>query len=232
LVRDDRARLLERAKAPAENDPVHLRMRFARDPGQPQLLLKTFERTPSPIRGILKVDKKAGETLAADEIDPYPLPSSVKVVDEVVKHWFPNVESTLAVRRPSGYILRGDRLDIVEMLLALDVEVGMFVKDGLVDIEAYEVTGIVPAKFDYLAPEKIDVAAKDLRAPVRKGDFYIACVQPAANLVPCLLEPQSEFGLIRYWKYGLVPETGGIFQIYRYAGKTEPAVIPYRPWQP
>jgi hypothetical protein len=29
-----------------------------------------------------------------------------------------------------------------------------------------------------------------------------------------------------------VPETGGIFQIYRYAGKTEPAVIPYRPWQP
>jgi hypothetical protein len=232
LVRDDRARLLERAKAPAENDPVHLRMRFARDPGQPQLLLKTFERTPSPIRGILKVDKKAGETLAADEIDPYPLPSSVKVVDEVVKHWFPNVESTLAVRRPSGYILRGDRLDIVEMLLALDVEVGMFVKDGLVDIEAYEVTGIVPAKFDYLAPEKIDVAAKDLRAPVRKGDFYIACVQPAANLVPCLLEPQSEFGLIRYWKFGLVPETGGIFQIYRYAGKTEPAVIPYRPWRP
>jgi Zinc carboxypeptidase len=231
MVRDDRARLLERAKAQAENDPVHLRMKFARDPGQPQLLLKTFESAPSPIRGILKVDKRAGETLSSDELDPYPLPARVKVVDEVVKHWFPNVESTLAVRRPPGYILRGDRLDIAETLLALGVEVGMFAQDGLVDVETYEVTRIVPAKLDYLAPEKIEVEAKVLRVPVRKGDFYVSCVQPAANLVPCLLEPRSEFGLIRYWKYGLVPEAGGVFPIYRCAGKTEPAVIPYRPWQ-
>jgi hypothetical protein len=71
-----------------------------------------------------------------------------------------------------------------------------------------------------------------LRVPVRKGDFYVTCVQPAANLVPCLLEPQSDFGLIRYWKYELVPETGGIFPIFRYAGKTAPAVIPYRHWRP
>jgi len=232
LVRDDRARLLERAKAPAENDLVYLRMKFARDPGQPQLLLKRFERASSPIRGILKVDKKAGETLTEDDMAPYPRPSNVKVVDEVVKHWFPNVESTLTVRRPAGYILRGDRLNIVETLLSLGIEVGMFVKDGLVDAEAYQVTGIVPAKLDYLAPEKIDVETKALRVPVRKGDFYVTCVQAAANLVPCLLEPQSEFGLIRYWKYELVPEMDGIFPVFRYAGKTAPAVIPYSPWRP
>jgi hypothetical protein len=232
LTRDHRVRLVERAKAPAENDLVHLRMKFARDTGQPQLLLKRFERAPSPIRGILKVDKKAGETLTADDIAPYPRPSSVKVVDETVKHWFPNVESTLAVRRPSGYILRGDRLDIVETLLALGIEVGMFVKDGLIDAEIYEVTGIVPAKLDYLAPERLDVEAKALRIPVRKGDFYVTCIQPAANLVPCLLEPQSEFGLIRYWKYELVPEAGGIFPIFRCAGKAAPDIIPYTPWRP
>ena len=232
MVRDDRARLLERAKAPAEKDLVHLRMKFARDPGQPQLLFKKFERAPSPIRGILKMDKKAGDILTADDIAPYPRPSDVKVVDEVVKHWFPNVEPTLSVRRPSGYILGGDRLDIVETLLALGVDVGMLVKDGFVDAEVYELTGIVPAKLDYLAPEKLNVEVKALRVPVRKGDFFVTCVQPAANLVPCLLEPQSEFGLIRYWKYELVPETGGIFPIFRYAGKTAPAVIPYRPWRP
>jgi Zinc carboxypeptidase len=232
IVRDDRSRLLERAGARAENDLVHLRMKFARDPNQPQLFLKTFERAPSPIRGVLKVDKKAGETLAADDIAPYPLPSKVKVVDEVVKNWFPNVESILAVRRPSGYILGGDRLDIVETLLALGVEVGMFTQDGLVDAEAYEVTGIVPSKLDYVAPEKLEVEPKAMRVPIRKGDFYVACVQPAANLVPCLLEPQSEYGLIRYWKYKLVPETGGLFPIFRLGGKTAPPVIPYRPWRP
>jgi predicted deacylase len=231
LVRDARARLLERVKTPAENDLVHLRMKFARDPAQPQLPLKTFERAPSPIRGVLKVDKKAGETLTAGDIAPYPLPTDLKVVDEVVKHWFPNVESTLAVRRPAGYVLRGDRLDIVETLLALGVEVGMLIEDGLVEAEVYEVTGIVPAKLDYLAPEKLDVEVKPLKVPIQRGDFYVTCGQPAANLIPCLLEPQSEFGLIRYWKYGLVPETGGIFPIFRYAGKIAPAVVPYKPWR-
>jgi len=231
MVRDDRARLLDRAAAPAENDVVHLRMKFARDPAQPELLLKRFERAPSPIRGVLKVDKKAGETLTAGDIAPYPEPPTVKVVDDVVKHWFPNVEPTLSVTRPRGYVVRGDRMDIVETLLALGVEVGTFDKSGLVDVEMYEVRDIVPAKLDYLAPEKIEVAMKAAQAAVQKGDFYIACAQPAANLVPCLLEPQSEFGLIRYWKFKLVPEAGGVYQIFRVAGSPRLPVTPYKRWK-
>jgi Zinc carboxypeptidase len=230
-VRYDRDFLLVRAAVGSAADPVYMRMKFARDPNEPELRLKKFEQVESPIRGVLKVDKKAGETLTAADITPYPAPANLKVVDEVVKHWFPSVESTLAVTRPRGYIVRGDRLDIVETLLALGVEVGTFTKDGLTDAEAYEVGDIVPAKLDYLAPEKIEVAAKALKVPVGKGDFFIDCVQPAANLVPCLLEPQSEFGLIRYWKFKLVPEAGGVFPILRYTGKTAPEVIPYRPWR-
>ncbi|MCX6569924.1 MAG: M14 family zinc carboxypeptidase [Candidatus Aminicenantes bacterium] len=231
MVKDDRARLLERAAAPAENDVVHLRMKFARDPAQPELLLKRFEMVASPIRGVLKVDKKAGETLSAGDIAPYPEPPTVKVVDEVVKHWFPGVEPTLSVARPRGYIIRGDRLDIVETLLALGVEVGTFDKSGLVDAELYEVKDIVPAKLDYLAPEKIEVAKKALPTAVQKGDFYVACAQPAANLVPCLLEPQSEFGLIRYWMFKLVPEAGGVFPIFRVAGSPALPITPYKRWK-
>jgi hypothetical protein len=232
MVRYDRTGLLERTKpGPDETSVVHLRMKFARDPKEPQLLLKKFEQTESAVRGILKVDKKAGETLSSGDIAPYPLPSNVRVVDDVVKHWFPNVESTLAVTRPRGYIIGGDRLDVVETLLALGVEVGTFLKDDLVDAEVYEVTGIVPANLDYLAPETIDVVAKPRSVPVRKSDFYVSCDQPAANLIPCLLEPQSEFGFIRYWKFKLVPDAGGIFPIFRFAGKAAPAVIPYKSWR-
>ncbi len=231
MVRGDRARLLERAAARADSDPIHLRMTFARDPKVPQLLLKRFEAVESPIRGVLKADKKAGETLLADDIAPYPGPRNVKIVDEAVKNWFPSVEPTLSVVRPRGYIIPGGRLDIVETLLALGVEVGLVTKDGIVEAEAYEVTSVVPAKLDYLAPDKIDVAAKPVKTPLKKGDFYVDCLQPAANLVPCLLEPQSEFGLIRYWKFKLVPETGGVFEILRFAGTTTPSVIPYKPWR-
>ncbi len=231
MVRGDRTRLLERAGARAGADLVHLRMRFSRDPKEPELLLKRFETIESPIRGVLKVDKKAGETLLAGDLAPYPGPRNAKIVDEVVKNWFPNVESTLSVPRPRGYIVRGDRLDIVETLLGLGVEVGLVVKDGPVDAEAYEVTAVVPSKLDYVAPERIEVAAKGVSVSVKKGDFYVDCVQPAANLVPSLLEPQSDFGLIRYWKFKLVPEAGGVFEVLRFAGKTAPAVIPYKPWQ-
>ena len=232
MVRGDRARLLERAKARAASDPIHLRMTFARDPKQPELHLKAFEAVESPIRGILKVDKKAGDTLLASDITPFRAPGNQKIVDEVVKNWFPNVEPTLSVARPRGYIIPGSRLDIVETLLALGIEVGLVTKGGLADAEVYEVNAIVPAKLDYLAPEKIDIEARQVRAPVKKGDFYIDCVQPAANLIPSLLEPQSEFGLIRYWKFKLVPEAGGVFEILRFVGTAAPAVIPYAPWRP
>jgi hypothetical protein len=154
------------------------------------------------------------------------------VVDEVVKNWFPIVKPTLSVSRPAGYIIKGDRLDIVETLFALGIEVGMFTHDGLLEAEVYMVPSIVPAKYDYDAPEKIDVTAKAVNVPIKKGDFYISCVQPAANLIPCLLEPQSDYGFIRYWKFKLVPEAGGLFEILRYVGKEAPVVIPYRRWQP
>ena len=209
-----------------------MRMTYARDPGQPQLLLKKFEAVDSPVRGTLKVDKKAGETLTAADIAPVPGPRDAKVVDEVVKHWFPNVEPTLSVPRPRGYIVRGDRLDIVETLLGLGVEVGMLAKDAVLDAEVYEVVAVDPSDVDYEAPKKIEVSGKMTRTPVDKGDFYVDCVQPAANLVPGLLEPQSDYGFVRYRKFKLVPETGGLFEILRYAGKEAPAVIPYRPWRP
>ncbi len=231
MVTGDRARLLERAKARDASDPAHLRMRFARDPNEPELRLKAFETVDSPVRGVLRVDKKAGETLLASDITPSRAPGSRKVADEIVKNWFPNVEPTLSVARPRGYVIPGNRLDIVETLLALGVEVGWVAKGEIVDAEAYEVTALVPAKLDYLAPEKIDVSAKPVRAPLKKGDFYVDCVQPAANLVPSLLEPQSEFGLIRYWKFKLVPEAGGVFEILRFTGAAAPAVVPYKPWR-
>ncbi|MHB8054223.1 MAG: M14 family zinc carboxypeptidase [Candidatus Aminicenantales bacterium] len=232
MVDGQRARLLDRAEARTAGDVVHLRMKYVRDPAVPELVLKRFDEKAEPVRGILRIDKKAGETVTAADFVPHSEPSVAPVVDQVVKHWFPNVEPTLSVARPAGYIIKSDRLDIVETLLALGVEVGMFVRDGLMESEIYETAAIVPAKFDYDAPERIDVTVKAVNAPIKKGDFYISCVQPAANLVPCLLEPQSDYGFIRYGKFKLVPEAGGLFEILRYVGKESPAVIPYRRWRP
>ncbi|OQB58304.1 MAG: Zinc carboxypeptidase [Candidatus Aminicenantes bacterium ADurb.Bin147] len=202
LVRSRRARLLERAAGRLPGDDVRLRMKYVRDPAVPELRLKRFDREGPPVRGVLRVDKKAGEAV------------------------------TFADLLPPGYLFEGGRPEIAETLRALGVEVGMFARDVLVEAEVYEVESIIPARFDYDPPERIDVAAKAARLPVRKGDFYVSCVQPAAHLVPCLLEPQSDYGFIRYGKFKLIPEAGGLYEIRRYAGKEDLPVVPYRPWRP
>jgi hypothetical protein len=230
MVGDARDKLLERAAARADSDPVHLRMEYVRDPKVPELVIKKFTPAESDVLGLLKIDKKAGEAVLDTDLVPADTPAGRKVVTEVVKHWFPNVSPTLSVPRPVGYVVPADRADVVRTLLDHGVAVEVFAKDAPIEVAAYEVTALVPAKEDYLAPETIEVAKKMTTTIARKGDLYVSCVQAAANLVPSLLEPQSAYGLIRYRKYGLVPDKGGIFAIYRIEKKPNIPLIPYKPW--
>jgi hypothetical protein len=230
IVRDLRAKLAERGRAPAPGDPVHLRMDFARDPRNPTLTLQKYVEADPPIEGVLKVDKKAGETVTSAELAPYRLPAGVKVETEVVKNWFPLVEPRVSVPRPLGYVVPAGHADVVETLLRHGIAVDLFIQDRAVEVEAYEVRDIVPAADDYLAPKKITVDRKVLSTVVRRGDFYVACGQDAANLIPCLLEPESEFGLIRYFKYGLVPKPGDMFAFFRVVKPQTLRLAPYKPW--
>ena len=230
LVRDRRACLLEKAKIYAEDNIVHLWMVFVRDKNNPALTIKTFERMKSPVAGILKVDKKAGEAVLDSELDPNPHPAHYKVRPEVVKNWFPNVVPTLSVPRPLGYIIPAKHQDVVENLLAHGLRVDFFTSDHALNVEAYIAGDVTPSKSNYLPPEKIEVEKRTLDIVAKKGDYYVSCGQPGANLIPCLLEPQSQYGLICYWSFKLVPERADVFAFYRVV-KPEPLpVIPYQSW--
>lgn len=231
IVRNLRAELLRRAEVRAPDDPVHLRMTYVRDPAQPELVLKIFERSASPIRGILKVDKKAGDYLTIQDIIPYQGPSDLKVVTRVEKNWFPQVESRLTTTRAAGYLIPAGRLDLVEVLLEHGIKVQMLEKAVSLEVTAYKVTSLVPASADYLAPEKIEVQPEKLNLLVKRGDFVVSCLQPAANLIPSLLEPQSQYGLIRYLKYRLVPEEGDYFAIYRLDKITSAPLVDFKNWE-
>jgi hypothetical protein len=231
MIREARTNLVDKARTFDMGDLVHLRIAYARDPAQLELVIQAFERAESPVRGILKTDKKAGDLLTAADVAAYPLPSDLKVVTEVVKNWFPRVESRLAVPRPLGYIIPAERSDIAEVLLARRIEIGMFIKDAEVDVEYYRAVTVTPSAADYLAPEKIEVEKSPLRTLVRRGDFYVSCDQAGANLIPLLLEPQSEFGLIRYWKYRLVPKPGDVFTIFRVVEPVKIPIVSYKNWK-
>ena len=60
----------------------------------------------------------------------------------------------------------------------------------------------------------------------------MSCPQPAASLIPCLLEPQSEYGFIRYRRLKIVPDKGGLFDFYRLVKSQELPIIPDKNWRP
>jgi hypothetical protein len=228
MVNRLRAELLAKAKVYSQDDMVHLRMEYARDPGQPRLVRKRFETASSPVRGVLKIDKKAGETLTANELAPYPWPAQAKVVEQTVQNWFPKVESRLAVPRPLGYLIPGDKTAVVEILLRHKIAVDLFTQDGPVSVEAYQVKSVEPADFDWLPPKAIEVEKRSMTVMARKGDFYVSCAQPAGNLISCLLEPQSQFGFVCFQKLKLVPKAEEVFSITRYVEDALLPVIPYK----
>jgi hypothetical protein len=230
LVRGLRAALVENAGKDGGVGEVALRMDYVRDESQPSLTLKKFEAVRSPVRGILKVDKKAGEPVLASDLAPSPWPREYKVETDIVKNWFPRVAVSLSVGRPLGYIIPAERRDVVECLLAHGVEVGVFTADASLEAEMYLAREVKPAPYDYLPPDKIDVEKKEQTIIVRRGDYFVSCRQPGANLIPCLLEPQSAYGFMRYRSFDLVPKAGNFCAISRLVRPAELPLVPYCPW--
>jgi len=224
LRREDSAE----AKVYAENDRVHLRMEYVRDPKVPRIVRKRFDAPPGQARGVLRVDKKAGETLTDADIKPLRFPRRSKVVDEVVENWFPLVESRLDVPRPLGYIVPADKTEVVENLLRHHIEVGLCVRDVPLSVEAYLVTDIEPSDIDWLPPDRIEVEKRRMPAVIRNGDYFVSCAQPAAVLIPLLLEPQSQFGLICYRRFDLVPKQGELYSVWRVVEAEALPVVPYK----
>jgi hypothetical protein len=231
MVTDLRTQLFQRGELNPEGDSVHLRMMYVRDKSTPTLTIRIFERTESPILGILKADKKAGEVVTRTDLDPYPYPPRSEVQTRVIKNWFPGVAPTASVSLPSGYIIPAGCQSVVDVLLAHGLRVGLFTADTVVDVEAYKARDVVPSKYDYLPPEKIDVEKEQLRIVAKKGDYFISCRQTGVNLIPCLLEAQSQYGLIRYWSFNLVPDKGNFSAITRLTKSVDLPLVPYRRWE-
>jgi len=231
LVRGIRKELLRKAGKYSEDDLVHLRMKYVRDEKVPLITIKQFTRAERPILGLLKEDKKAGDPLTYGDVVPYSRPSDRKIEEVVVENWFPKVLPTKSVIRPLAYLIPSQYEDVIDTLIKHRIKVDVFTEDCFLDTQVYTVTDIVEAEYDYLAPQRISVEEKEINSVAKKGDFYVSCLQEGANLMPCLLEPESQYGLIRYWKYHLVPERGDVFPFYRVIKKQELPLVPYMPWK-
>ncbi len=226
IVKDSRRKLIERASTYEPSDIVHLRMKYVRNPQEPYLLQKKL--TGEVPLGIAKRDIKAGEKIFRKDLVFVRGKGEERVVEEKFENWFPDVQPTLSRVRPLGYYIPRERREIADLLVKLGVRVYTFQRDEKLEVEAYRVEKVIPAEADYLPPEEIKVATLSSTIIAKRGDFYVPCTQVGANLISILLEPESQYGLIRYWKFKLVPQPEDIFPIFRVVKKQEMRLIPYR----
>ncbi|HEY3382407.1 MAG TPA: DUF2817 domain-containing protein [Vicinamibacterales bacterium] len=217
LVRGRREALARDAKTYAADKVVYLRMEYVKDPKQPELTIKRFDRS---------LDQRGATERAATE--PAPAPVEQKVLTQVVKNWLPKVEPSVSVPRPLGYIIPAANRDVVDTLIAHGIEVACLTKSAQADVETYEIGDVVPASDDYVAPDAIAVTKKALRTTVAAGAFYVTTDQPAANLIPSLLEPQAGYGLIRYRSFKLPQQKGGVWPFTRVITAAALPLVPVR----
>jgi hypothetical protein len=229
LVSSSRRELIEKGKKASPDDPVHLRMEYVEDPEAHPLVLKYLVPPEPGFIGFLKSDKKQGEKITLEDIIRLK-GDEMTIETREVPNWRPKVVSTLAIVRPFGYVIPADRADIANSLVRLGVRVQQMTKDREIEVEHYRVKEIVPADYDYNPPQKIEVEPIRAKVIVKKESFVVYTAQLAANLVPILLEPASSYGLIRYFKYKLVPEEDDIFPIYRIIKEEKIETIPYKNW--
>ena len=213
ITQQCRADLVRQARSLDPADRIHLRTIYARDPQEPVLKLKAYAREDAAVLATAARDIKSGEPVSrADLVRSGRTP---RVVDTEIKNWFPRLASLVTCSRPLGYLVPGKRGDVISLLLKLGVKVYSFDRGGVVAVEASQVDDIIQGTEDYIPPQRIAISLQKLQLPVERGDCWVPLDQLASNLVPLLLEPQSDLGLIRFRTFNLSVEKGDVFPIYR-----------------
>jgi hypothetical protein len=132
----------------------------------------------------------------------------------------PKVVPLLTVDRPWGYAIPAEQSDLVALLERHRIRFTRLSKAAAVDAERYRIEGITEVTIEdkeadditvEVVREKIDLAAGTVIVPVR---------QPAANLVPLLLEPQSLWAPYgerggRHLAFDSLLEVGAVFPVAR-----------------
>lgn len=208
-----RADLVRNARTLDPKNLVHLRTIYARNPQQPVLKLKTYAKEDVGVFATAARDIKAGDPLSRSDL--VRIGRTPRVVETEFANWFPRLESLVTCVRPLGYLVPGERRDVISLLWKLGVKVYSFDQGGVLAVEACQVDDVVQGMEDYIPPQRITVSFRPFQVPVKRGDYYIPLGQLAANLVPLLLEPQSDLGLIRFRAFNLAVKKNDIFPIYR-----------------
>lgn len=107
----------------------------------------------------------------------------------------PLVRIKQSVRKPAAYVIPPEEAQLIEILERHHLKMVRLESENEAEVEAYTITHVTPAVEEDKSTLFVDVRVAVERKELTAGTVMIHLDQPAGNLIPLLLEPQSSLSL-------------------------------------
>jgi dipeptidyl aminopeptidase/acylaminoacyl peptidase len=163
--------------------------------------------------------KEAGKIIATSQPKDY----QVKL--------FNRHRPTLKVKRQFAYVIPASMTRIIEALQRHGIEVEEFREDLELDLAAYRIASVRPAPLQFQGHRLMtaEVTTHKITRRIAAGTVLVRTGQKLGNLAVCLLEPQSDDGLVAWNFFDDCLNTGKEFPVTRLMKATPIISTPVRP---
>jgi hypothetical protein len=136
----------------------------------------------------------------------------------VIENFCPQVEATLFVQRPLGYLIPPELTQVIDVLGRHGIPMTPLDSPLTAEVEAYRIRGVNTGEKE--DKEFLDVAVSSTRETreIPPGHILVRTRGIRTNLIVSLLEPQSQWGLAPLPGFVSILEVGSEYPILRVLG--------------
>ena len=132
-----------------------------------------------------------------------------------IEAYHPEVETTLSVTRPLGYVVPADLTEVLAVLERHGIETSPVSGSLQAVVESYRIDSVTEGWKEDKDFLEVGVTVRRRATRIPEGAVVVWCDQPATNLIVSLLEPQSQWGLAPLPEFVSMLERGSAYPILR-----------------
>ncbi len=119
-----------------------------------------------------------------------------KTVTKNLGNYEPLVLVKTSVQKPVAYLYDASYKNLTELLLKHHIVLYALNKDVALKAQFYRIRHVTDDREEEKPHKYVDVAVWSQKKAFPKGSILVFTAQPASNLIPLLLEPQSSYGIV------------------------------------
>lgn len=158
----------------------------------------------------------AGDSLTFPVFDLY----TWHHVEKKLGRFEPLVKVKKSVRKPYAYLFSGELQKLIDLLVKHRIRMARLQDETRLAIEVYAIRHVTPAVDEEKPALTVDANRRREERTLPRGSIVVRLDQPAANLIPLLLEPESTWNVAtvrsgRKYRFAEFLQEGMEYPIYR-----------------